>query len=103
MTCGSIAFSASRCSIPRCTSTVDRLATGMRPANGTLTPPSAPTTCSGIATLREPGETPAIGEAPNSPPPAASQVVIEIVSPVPLLGGVGLPYFPKRGPQVSPG
>jgi len=43
------------------------------------------TTCSVIATLREPGETPAIAEVPNSPPPAASQIVIEIVSPTPIL------------------
>ena len=42
MTCGSIAFAARRCSISCCTSTVDRPATGTRPANGTLTHPSAP-------------------------------------------------------------
>ena len=62
MTCGSMAFSARRRSISCWTSTVVRPAAGTRPANGTLSPPSRPTTCSGIVTLREPAETWSVGD-----------------------------------------
>src|SRR3954469_4709318 len=94
---GSIAFGARRCSIVRCTSNGVRPATGTCPANGTVIMPSCPTTCSGINTLRDPGETPsALDPGPNRPPPAASQIETATVSPTPILGCGGLPYFLKR-------
>jgi len=34
--------------------------------------------------LDEPGETPAIGDVPKSPPPAASQIKTETMSPIPI-------------------
>ena len=46
-----------------------------------------------MVTLREPGDTPAIGDEPKSPPPAASQIVTVTVSPIPIFGAGGLPYF----------
>ena len=62
-------------------------------AKGTQIAPSRATTWSGMVTLREPGETPVVIPAPKSPPPAASQIVAVIVSPIPILGSGGLPYF----------
>src|SRR5438132_3984488 len=93
ITCGSIAFSARRPSMVRWTSSGDRPATGMRSAKGTLIAPSRATTCSGMVTLREPGETPTVDDVPKSPPPAASQIVTVTVSPIPILGAAGLLYF----------
>src|ERR1700738_3912494 len=91
--CGSMAFSARLRSIVFWTASGDFPATGMRSAKGTLIPPSRATTCSGMVTLREPGDTPAIDDEPKSPPPAASQIVTVTVSPIPILGAGGLPYF----------
>src|SRR3712207_8621064 len=71
-----------------------------RPPRSTLFPYTtlfrSPTTCSGIVTLRDPGETLSVGEVPNRPPPAASQIDTMIVSPTPIFDCGGLPYFLKR-------
>src|SRR6516162_9539215 len=75
----------------------------MRSANGTLIAPSRATTCSGIVTLREPGEIPVVTAEPKSPPAAASQMVTVIVSPIPIFGSGGLPYLRNLDWKLSPG
>ena len=65
--------------------------------------PSRPTTWSGIVTLREPGETPVVGDEPNSPPPAASQIETEIVSPIPIFGAGGWACVPNRVWKLTAG
>src|SRR5215472_7461906 len=102
ITCGSIALSARRCSIVCWTSSGDFPATEIRSANGTLIAPSRATTCSGMVTLREPGEIPVVTAEPKSPPAAASQMVTVIVSPIPILGSGGLPYLRNRERKLSP-
>src|SRR6516165_11688293 len=74
----------------------------MRSAKGTLIAPSRATTCSGMVTLREPGVTPVVTAEPKSPPAAASQIVTVIVSPIPIFGSGGLPYFRNRVRKLSP-
>jgi hypothetical protein len=76
-------------------------ATATRPANGTLIAPSRATTWSGTVTLREPVGMVSVPGAPNSPPPAASQIDTTTVSPIPIFGSGGFPYFQNRVRKVS--
>src|SRR5216684_4059066 len=66
-------------------------------------PPSRPTICSGIVTLREPADTWSVGDVLNSPPPAASQIETTTESPIPIFGCGGNPYFLKRACRLSRG
>ncbi len=66
-------------------------------------PPSPPTNCSGMVTLREPADTRSFAEVLNSPPLAASQIETTTPSPMPIFGCGGLPYFLKRAWKLSRG